>query len=110
MQMSAGPKGVDPTSSTSPTGRVRPERQGSNGQPGPEKKDVAPPDDSQDAVLHISARATQLSHALTTAEIERELQARTGLPVDSRKTAEAIMKKLAPDLYQALVDAGEIEE
>ena len=30
--------------------------------------------------------------------------------VDSRKTAEAIMKRLAPELYQALVDAGELSD
>lgn len=107
MLMSAGPKAVDPTS---PTGRVRPERLGSNEQSVPDKKDAIPPDDSQDAVIHISARAAQLSQALTAAETEQKLQAHSGLPVYSRKTAEAIMKKLAPDLYQALVDAGEIEE
>lgn len=107
MQMSAGPKGVDPTS---PTGRVRRDRHGHDGPLRPEQKETSSADDSRDAIVRISARAAQLSKGLTAAEIEEKLQAHSDLPVDSRKTAEAIMKKLAPDLYQALVEAGEIEE
>jgi hypothetical protein len=62
-----------------------------------------------DAVVQISPRAAALSTWLSVqgAELDR---LRESYDVDSRKTAEAIMKQIAPELYQALVDAGEVEE
>jgi len=50
------------------------------------------------------------SQEVVSGEIESTLADDPALRADARKTAEALMRKLVPDLYQALVDAGEIEE
>lgn len=106
MLMSAGPKGVDPMS---PIGRVLRRRREHLENDGSEQKETTR-DAPGKAIVSISTRASMLSQALSTGEVDETLLDEKDQPVDSRKTAEAIMKQLAPDLYQALVDAGEIEE
>ncbi len=114
--MSIGPNGVDPVSPMEircrrgrlQSRRARPETPASGTR-------------EPDAIVQISPRAENLSRWLSARSIDQshwtgELAVneikpdRAGGEVDSRRTAEAIMKKVVPELYAALADAGEVEE
>jgi len=103
MEMSTGPKGV--TSVYPMELRPRGRATGETERSAPATKDEGP-----DAVVSISTRASSLSQWLAVQKIDEAQLDEEMKSVDSRKTAEAIMKRLVPDLYQALVDAGEVEE
>ena len=69
-------------------------------------------------VVHISSEATALSQAGADRAGRQQLEAappsdRTDLSdyeVDNEKVAEAILRHYAPEIFQTLVDAGEVEE
>ncbi len=113
LEMSAGPKGIAPLNPLGQEVRIQ--------TPLPRKANELERvvlDDEPDAVLQLSNQAIVLCQRLMAEEmnederldrVARELIA-DGYVIDSRKTAEAIMRRAVPELYQALVDAGEVEE
>ncbi len=103
MEMSTGPKGVDPTH---PVELVIRERRNQQEQSTVLKGDQ---DQDTDTVVEISSRAALLHAAMPADEIDTERWIEE-YDVDSRRTAEAIMKRVVPDLYKALADAGEVEK
>ena len=102
MEMSTGPKGVDTPNPI----EFRTIRQDAYS---PGRQAPVEPKDTPAAILHISPEASALNDLASSQEIEGERQIEEET-VDSRKTAEAIMKQLAPELFEALRAAGEIEE
>lgn len=102
MAMSTGPKGVEQVRSVGSESHEKEKDVVKNHTQTDSKKEA-------DAVVRLSPQAVALNQMLLTDEISEDLPEES-LPIDCQKTAEAIMKHIAPDLYQALVDAGEIEE
>lgn len=108
--MMAGPKGIDRSRPREAAAPARPARAA--------KSEQAPKTDSGDAVVRISAQAADLSRANAAEAVERDERVRQiaesiaadSYEVEPRKVAEAILKHSAPELYQALVAAGEVEE
>lgn len=103
MEMSTGPKGVTSVNPLDVRYRERSLRE-------PAASKTASSGRGPDAVVDISTRAASLSQWLSAQSVDETQLDDEMKSVDSRKTADAIMKKLVPDLYQALVDAGEVEE
>jgi hypothetical protein len=66
----------------------------------------------------LTSRSAKLAQWLATQDVEQEelLEdiaadvAGQSYPIDSRKTAEEIMRRIFPELYEALVAAGEVDE
>lgn len=116
--MSAGPKGIEPLN---PLGQEVRTQKVRTQTPLPRRANELERvvlKKEPDAVLHLSSDAIVLCKRLMAEEmtederldrVARELIA-DGYVIDSRKTAEAIMRRAVPELYQALADAGEVEE
>lgn len=113
LAMSAGPKGIDRPSPIGPEVRMQTPPPQQARKPG-NVASIAEPD----AVLHLSSRAIGLCRRLMAEELTEDERldriaqqlVTDGCVVDSRRTAEAIMRRAVPELYQALVAAGEAEE
>lgn len=108
--MMSGPKSIDRPGSSRLAAPDRPSRQKAEAQPTAQEED--------DAVVRISAEASDLhrTEAAKAAERTERIQriaaqiAAKSYTVEPRKVAEAILRHSAPELYQTLVAAGEVEE
>ncbi len=111
--MASGPRGIDRSRGTGPAAPSRP-ADGTDRRLSP-----APPDSGKDAVVRISPLAVDLSRATPPAGgVNRDAQveriaaqiAANAYEIDPAKVAESIMKNAAPELFEALIAAGEAEE
>jgi len=110
--MTIGPKNpIERPEVTRPTSSSRPVK-GGQVPTRPEKSDDA------DAVVEISSRAVDLggstgpasaSRAEHIAKLTKEI-AENRYDLDMKAVADSMMKTAAPDLYDALVAAGELDE
>lgn len=109
--MASGPRGIGRSGAAGPAAPARPNKMG--GRENPPAPSVEP-----DTVVRISPLASDLSRnaavdkAERTAQVERiaaQVAANT-YEIEPRKIAEALLKQAAPELYEALVAAGEVEE